>query len=161
MPFLRLGKTQSLPRRMCFEVIKDCTTVRLLLNMKRPNRNMLRSQIAIQEYRGNMTIVHKDGNIHKKSDGLRRWCSQNNIDYPAYVPQEASQKIPIEGISVIDRNTTFFEEVRISYTQDSNFSITFQLLTKDCKDNSLIHALDEIWKKPHDEGRFNLLDGII
>ncbi|MBW0531564.1 hypothetical protein O181_071279 [Austropuccinia psidii MF-1] len=45
------------------------------------------SQIAIQEYRGNMTIVHKDGNIHKKSDVLRRWPSPNNIDYPAYVPQ--------------------------------------------------------------------------
>ncbi|MBW0557265.1 hypothetical protein O181_096980 [Austropuccinia psidii MF-1] len=36
-----------------------------------------------------------------------------------------------------------------------------QLLTKDCKENSLIHALDEIWKKSYDEGRFHLLDGII
>ncbi|MBW0539752.1 hypothetical protein O181_079467 [Austropuccinia psidii MF-1] len=42
-----------------------------------------------------------------------------------------------------------------------NCRILFQLLTKDCKDNSLIHALDEIWKKSYDEGRFHLLDGII
>ncbi|MBW0549117.1 hypothetical protein O181_088832, partial [Austropuccinia psidii MF-1] len=53
-----------------FEVITDCTTVKSLLNMKTPNSHMLRWQIAIQEYRGNMTIVHKDGNIHKNADGL-------------------------------------------------------------------------------------------
>ncbi|MBW0569819.1 hypothetical protein O181_109534 [Austropuccinia psidii MF-1] len=41
-----------------FEVITDCTAVKLLLNMKTPNRHMLRWRIAIQEYRGNMTIVH-------------------------------------------------------------------------------------------------------
>ncbi|MBW0512100.1 hypothetical protein O181_051815 [Austropuccinia psidii MF-1] len=43
-----------------FEVITDCTTVKSLLNMKTPNRHMLRWQIAIQEYRGNMAIVHKN-----------------------------------------------------------------------------------------------------
>ncbi|MBW0583360.1 hypothetical protein O181_123075, partial [Austropuccinia psidii MF-1] len=48
-----------------FEVITDCTAVKSLLNMKKPNRYMLRWQIAIQEYRGNMTIVHKDWNVHK------------------------------------------------------------------------------------------------
>ncbi|MBW0476387.1 hypothetical protein O181_016102 [Austropuccinia psidii MF-1] len=129
--------------------------------MKTPNRHMLRWQIAIQEYRGNMTIVHKDGNIHKNADGLRRWPLPNNIDNPAYVPEEASPQIPIEGISVTDLNTTFFEEVRNSYTQDKNCSILCQLLNKDSKDNSLIHALDEVWKKSYNEGRFHLLDGII
>ncbi|MBW0572451.1 hypothetical protein O181_112166 [Austropuccinia psidii MF-1] len=94
-----------------------------------------------------MTIVHKDGNIHENADGLRRWPLPNNIDNPAYVPEEASPQIPIEGISVTDLNTNFFEEVRNSYTQDTNYGILCQLLTKDCKDNSLIHALDEIWKK--------------
>ncbi|MBW0573279.1 hypothetical protein O181_112994 [Austropuccinia psidii MF-1] len=33
---------------------------------------MFRWKIAIQEYRGNMTIVHKEGNINKNSDGLSR-----------------------------------------------------------------------------------------
>ncbi|MBW0547964.1 hypothetical protein O181_087679 [Austropuccinia psidii MF-1] len=55
-----------------FEVITDCTVVKSLLSMKTPNRHMLRWQIAIQEYRGNMTSVHKDLNIHKNADGLRR-----------------------------------------------------------------------------------------
>ncbi|MBW0496736.1 hypothetical protein O181_036451 [Austropuccinia psidii MF-1] len=55
-----------------FEVITDCTAFKSLLNIKTPNRHMLRWQIAIQEYRGNITIGHKDGNFHKNSDGLSR-----------------------------------------------------------------------------------------
>ncbi|MBW0502321.1 hypothetical protein O181_042036 [Austropuccinia psidii MF-1] len=112
---------------------------------------MLRWQIAIQEYRGNMTIAHNNGNIHKNANGLSRWPLPNNIDNPAYVPEEASLQILIEGITVTDLNTTFFEEVRNSYTRDKNCSILCQLLAKDCKDNFLIHALDEIWKKSYDE----------
>ncbi|MBW0527553.1 hypothetical protein O181_067268 [Austropuccinia psidii MF-1] len=144
-----------------FELITDCNAVKSLLNMKTTNRHILRWQIAIQEYRGNMTIVHKDGNIHKNADGLSRWPLPNNIDNPAYVPEEASPQMVIEGISVTDLNTTFFEEVRSCYNQDRNCSILCQLLTKDCKDNSLIHGLEEIWKKSYYEGIFHLLDGII
>ncbi|MBW0516657.1 hypothetical protein O181_056372 [Austropuccinia psidii MF-1] len=130
-----------------FEVITDFTTFKSLLIMKTPKRHMLRWQIAIQEYKGNMTIMNKDGNIHKNADELSRWTLPNNIDNPAYVPEEASPQIPIEEISVTDFNTKFFEEVISSYTQDRNCSILCQLPTKDCKDSSLIHALDEIWKK--------------
>ncbi|MBW0589902.1 hypothetical protein O181_129617 [Austropuccinia psidii MF-1] len=122
---------------------------------------MLRWQIAIQEYIVNMTIVHKDGNIPKNADGRSRWPLPNDIDNPFYVPEEASPQIPIEGISVTDLNTTFFDEVRNRFTQDKNCSTLCQLLTKDCKQNSLIHDLDEILEKSYDEGRFHLLDGII
>ncbi|MBW0534398.1 hypothetical protein O181_074113 [Austropuccinia psidii MF-1] len=144
-----------------FEVITDCTAVQSLLNMTTPNRHMLRWQIAIQEYRVNTTIVNKDGNIHKNEDLLRKWPLPNNIHNPDYAPEEASPQIPIEGTSVTDLNTTFFEEVRNSYTQDKNSSILCQLPTKDCKEKYLIHVLDEIWRKSYDEGRFHLLDGII
>ncbi|MBW0469843.1 hypothetical protein O181_009558 [Austropuccinia psidii MF-1] len=40
-----------------FDVYTDCTALKSLLNMKTTNRHMLRWQIAIQEYRGNMTIL--------------------------------------------------------------------------------------------------------
>ncbi|MBW0513264.1 hypothetical protein O181_052979 [Austropuccinia psidii MF-1] len=123
--------------------------------------HILRWQIAMQEYRGNITIAHKDGNIHQIADGLSRCPLPNNMDNLSYVSEEASPQIPIEGISVTDLNTTFFEEVTNSYTQDKNFSILCQLITKYCKDNSLIHALAEMWKKSYDEGRLHLLDGII
>ncbi|MBW0573879.1 hypothetical protein O181_113594 [Austropuccinia psidii MF-1] len=130
-----------------FELITDCTAFKSLLNMKTPNRHILRWQIAIQECRGNLTIGHKDGNIHKNEDGLSRWPLPNNIDNPAYVPKEDSPQILTEGINATDLNTTFFEEVQNNYTQDKNCSILCQLLTKDCKENSLIHALEEIWIK--------------
>ncbi|MBW0511027.1 hypothetical protein O181_050742 [Austropuccinia psidii MF-1] len=129
--------------------------------MKTPNSNMLKLEIAIQEYRGNITIVHKDGNIQKNVDRLSRCPLPNNIDNPAYVPEEAFPQIPIEGISVTNLNTSSFGEVRSGYTWDKNCRILFQLLTKYCKENSLIHASDEIWKKSYDEGRFHLLNGII
>ncbi|MBW0462843.1 hypothetical protein O181_002558 [Austropuccinia psidii MF-1] len=69
-----------------FEVITDCNAVKSLLNMKTPKRHILRWQIAIQEYRGNITRAHKAGNIHKNADGLSRWELTNTPDKPAYVP---------------------------------------------------------------------------
>ncbi|MBW0588973.1 hypothetical protein O181_128688 [Austropuccinia psidii MF-1] len=52
-----------------FEVYTDCTALKSLLNMKTTNRHMLRWQIAIQEYTGNMTIIYKEGKIHTNADG--------------------------------------------------------------------------------------------
>ncbi|MBW0558276.1 hypothetical protein O181_097991 [Austropuccinia psidii MF-1] len=129
--------------------------------MKKHNRHILRWQRAIQEYRENMTILHKDGNIHIYENELRRCPLQNDIENPAYVPEEDSSQIPIEGINVTDINITFFEEVRNSYNQDKNYSTLFQLLAKDSKDNYLINFLDEILKNSYDEGRFHLPHGII
>ncbi|MBW0467916.1 hypothetical protein O181_007631 [Austropuccinia psidii MF-1] len=81
--------------------------------MKNSNRHIPRWQIAMQEYRGNMTIVQKDENIHKNADVLRRLLLPNDIKNPSYVPEEASPQIPIEGISVTDLNITFFEEFNL------------------------------------------------
>ncbi|MBW0461864.1 hypothetical protein O181_001579 [Austropuccinia psidii MF-1] len=158
---LALEKLNYFPGGCVFEVITDCTAVKSLLNMKTPNRHMLRWKIAIQKYRNDMTIVHKDGNIHKNAAGLSRWPLTNNVDNTSYVPEKASPQIPIEGISVTDLNKKFLEEVRSSYTQDKNCRILCQLLTKYCKDNSLIHSSDKIWMKSYDEGIFHLLDGIM
>ncbi|MBW0587824.1 hypothetical protein O181_127539, partial [Austropuccinia psidii MF-1] len=141
-----------------FDVITDCNAVKSLSNMKTPNRHMLRWQIAIQEYGGNMTIVNKSGNIHKNAYGLSRWSLENTPENPAWVPQEENH---IEGICVTDIGTEFFNQVKESYKIDKNFHILSQLLMKDCKDPSLSSKLDKIWKKAYDEGRFHLLDGIL
>ncbi|MBW0564046.1 hypothetical protein O181_103761 [Austropuccinia psidii MF-1] len=82
-----------------FDVITDCNAVKSLLNMKTPNRHMLRWQIAIQEYRENMNIVHKSCNIHKNADVLSRLALASTPENPAWVPQEENH---IEGICVID-----------------------------------------------------------
>ncbi|MBW0541682.1 hypothetical protein O181_081397 [Austropuccinia psidii MF-1] len=121
-----------------FEVITDCNAVKSLLNMKTPNRHMLRWKIAIQEYRRNMTTVHKEGNIHKKADEFSRWALANTPDNPAYVPLEAETQIPIDRINVTDIWTEFFEEIRESYKQEKNCHILTSLLDKDCKDTSCV-----------------------
>ncbi|MBW0563334.1 hypothetical protein O181_103049 [Austropuccinia psidii MF-1] len=69
---------------------------------------MLRWQIAIQEYGGNMTIVHKAGNIHKNADGLSRWALPNTPENSAYVPTAAEPQFPIEGINITDVGTELF-----------------------------------------------------
>ncbi|MBW0543527.1 hypothetical protein O181_083242 [Austropuccinia psidii MF-1] len=90
-----------------FEVVTYFNAVKSLLNMKTPNRHMLRWQIAIQEYRGNMTIVHKAGNIHNNADGLSRWALPNTPENPSYVPTGAEPQIPIEGINITDVGTEY------------------------------------------------------
>ncbi|MBW0506944.1 hypothetical protein O181_046659 [Austropuccinia psidii MF-1] len=129
--------------------------------MKTPNRHILQWQIVIQENRGNMTIVHKDGNIHKNSDGLRRLPLKSDIESPNYLPEEASPQILIKGVSVTDMNTTFFDELRKIYTQDKNCSFLCQFINKDSEYNSLLNSLNERWKKSYYGGRFHLLFGII
>ncbi|MBW0529887.1 hypothetical protein O181_069602 [Austropuccinia psidii MF-1] len=95
-----------------FEVITDFNAVKSLLDMKTANRHMLRWQIAIQRYKGNITIVHKAGNTHKNADGLSRWSLANTPNKPAYVPMEAEPHISIEGIKMTDIGTEFLEEFR-------------------------------------------------
>ncbi|MBW0511861.1 hypothetical protein O181_051576 [Austropuccinia psidii MF-1] len=125
-----------------FVVITDCNAVKSLLNMKTPNRHILICQISIQEYRGNMNIVHQSGNIHKNADGLSRWGSPNKPYNNSYVPANVEPQIPIQGINITDVGTELFEEVRGSYKKKRNCHILNSLIYKDCKDT----ALDDIWK---------------
>ncbi|MBW0590937.1 hypothetical protein O181_130652 [Austropuccinia psidii MF-1] len=76
---------------------------------------MLRWMITVQEYGGNITIVHQAGNNHKKSDGLSRLKLPNTADSPAYVPENAEPQLPIEGINITDVGTELFEEAREIY----------------------------------------------
>ncbi|MBW0522865.1 hypothetical protein O181_062580 [Austropuccinia psidii MF-1] len=78
-----------------FEVITDCNAVKSLLSTKTPNRHILKWKIDIQEYRGNMTIVHKAENICKNADFLSRLALPNTPDNTAYVPENAEPQIPI------------------------------------------------------------------
>ncbi|MBW0470388.1 hypothetical protein O181_010103 [Austropuccinia psidii MF-1] len=129
-------------------VIKDCNSVRSLLNIKTPNRHMLRWQIAIQKHKENMTIIFKSGNIHKNAYGLRRWALANTPENPAWVPQEEHH---IEGICVTDIGTEFFNKAKEIYKMDENCHILFQISMKDFKYKSLSSKIDEVRKKAYDE----------
>ncbi|MBW0541283.1 hypothetical protein O181_080998 [Austropuccinia psidii MF-1] len=122
---------------------------------------MLRWQIAIKEYRGNMTIVHKAGNIHKNCDGLSRWELPNTPNNPAYIPTDGEPHITIEVINITDVGKEFFDECRKRYNQDRNFHVLTALLDKYCKNSALAYSLDDIWKKSYYNGRFHCFDGIL
>ncbi|MBW0537513.1 hypothetical protein O181_077228 [Austropuccinia psidii MF-1] len=116
------------------EVITNCNAVKSLLNMKTPNRHMLRWRIAIKDYIGNMTIVHKAGNIHKNADSLTRCAVPNTPDNPSFVPTCSDPQIPNEGINITDIGTEFFREVRDSYKLDKDCHILiFLYLTNTAK----------------------------
>ncbi|MEQ4601430.1 MAG: reverse transcriptase family protein, partial [Pseudomonas amygdali] len=66
-----------------FEVVTDCVAIRSLLTLKTPNRHMLRWQLAVQEYSGLMTIVHRAGATHGNADGLSRQPLPNDASNPA------------------------------------------------------------------------------
>ncbi|MBW0551761.1 hypothetical protein O181_091476 [Austropuccinia psidii MF-1] len=77
--------------------------------MKTTNRHMLRWQIAIQEYRGNMTIIYKEGKIQTNADGLRRSPIDNVKRNPAYDPEVAA-RIPIPLMEMDRRKNFIFYE---------------------------------------------------
>ncbi|MBW0578303.1 hypothetical protein O181_118018 [Austropuccinia psidii MF-1] len=89
------------------EVITVFNAVKLVLNMKTPNRHILRWHIAIKEYRGNMTIVHKAGNISKNAYGLSKCELPNTSDNTAYFTASSETQIPIEGINITDVGAEF------------------------------------------------------
>ncbi|MBW0564245.1 hypothetical protein O181_103960 [Austropuccinia psidii MF-1] len=92
-----------------FEVKTDCTALKSLLNMNNTNRHMLRCQIDIQEYRGNMNIIYKEGKSHTNADGLSRWPLDNVKSNPAYDPEVAA-KIPIHFMKIDRRKNFRFSE---------------------------------------------------
>ncbi|MBW0523095.1 hypothetical protein O181_062810 [Austropuccinia psidii MF-1] len=77
--------------------------------MKTTDRHMLRWKIAIQEYRGNMTIKYKEGKSHTNADGLSRWPMDNVKSNPAYDPEVAA-KIPILFMETDGRKNFRFSE---------------------------------------------------
>ncbi|MBW0585869.1 hypothetical protein O181_125584 [Austropuccinia psidii MF-1] len=73
--------------------------------MKTTNRQILKWKIAIQEYRGNMIIIYKEGKSHTNADGLSRWPLDNVKSNPAYDPEVAAN-FPIHSME-IDRKRNF------------------------------------------------------
>ncbi|MBW0531000.1 hypothetical protein O181_070715 [Austropuccinia psidii MF-1] len=77
--------------------------------MKTTNRHMLRWQIAIQEYKGNMTITYKEGKSHTNENGLSRCPLDNVKSNPAYDPEVAA-KITSNFIEIDRRKNFRFSE---------------------------------------------------
>ncbi|CAH7670055.1 hypothetical protein PPACK8108_LOCUS4728 [Phakopsora pachyrhizi] len=91
--------------------------------------HMLRWQIAIQEYRGNMKIVHKEGSLHKNADGLSRWLLPNEPENPALNADEQAE-IPIISMYVTDLEEEFLTKFREGHKTDKNTQIILNALEK-------------------------------
>ncbi|MBW0529248.1 hypothetical protein O181_068963 [Austropuccinia psidii MF-1] len=104
-----LGKLHYYLEGAVFEVYTDCTALKSILNMKNTDRHMLRWQIAIQEYRRNMTIIYKEAKIHTNVESLSRWPLDNFKTNPAY-DCEAAAKIPIHFMEVDSKKNFKFSE---------------------------------------------------
>ncbi|MBW0461921.1 hypothetical protein O181_001636 [Austropuccinia psidii MF-1] len=86
--------------------------------MNTTNRHMLRWQIAIQEYRGNITIIYKEGTSYTNADGLRRWPLDDVKRNTAHDPKVAA-KIPIHFMEIHrGKNFRFSEWAPESGTPD-------------------------------------------
>ncbi|MBW0490220.1 hypothetical protein O181_029935 [Austropuccinia psidii MF-1] len=71
---------------------------------------MLRWQIAFQEYRGNMTIIYKEGKSHTNADGLSRWPLENVKSNPDY-NIEVAAKNSIHLMEIDRRRNFIFSEL--------------------------------------------------
>ena len=89
------------------------------MNMQPPNRHMLRWQIAIQQYRGHMNIVHKAGKKNSNADVLSRWALPNTPDDPAW-SSEDEDIFPILGIHVCYFDKSYYSLVRDRYQPTLN-----------------------------------------
>ncbi|MBW0546756.1 hypothetical protein O181_086471 [Austropuccinia psidii MF-1] len=138
-----------------FEVYTDCTALKSLLNMNTTNRHMLRWQIAIQEYRGNMTIIYKEGKSHTNADGLSRWPLDNVKSNPAYDPEVAA-KIPINFME-IDRRRNF----SVSEWAPGSGTLDIQLLQQQYRSPELESQLEEPWLRAYNDKNFFLGDGLL
>ncbi|MBW0569676.1 hypothetical protein O181_109391 [Austropuccinia psidii MF-1] len=142
--------------------------------MKTTNRCMLKWQIAIQEYRGNMTIIYKEGKSHTNADGLSRWPLGNVKSNSAYGP-EVSAKIPIHFMEIDRRkNFRFSEWAPESGTLDSGntdeegretpiLGISSSELQNEFFNRSpeLESQLEEPWFRAYKVTKFLLIDGLI
>jgi hypothetical protein len=145
-----------------FEVITECIALKLLLNMKTLSRHMMRWQIAIQEWRGSMTIVHRVGFVHQNADGLSRWALPNDANNPAADLSDTIHKVPVVGILVSSLLLEFWEGVGKSYSTDSNATCLVSILkSKELSRPDLVEALAEPWKLSFLAGHFVLLDGLL
>ncbi|MBW0466837.1 hypothetical protein O181_006552 [Austropuccinia psidii MF-1] len=70
---------------------------------------MLRWQIDIQDYRGNMITISKEAKIHKNALFLSRWPTDNFKSNPAYY-SEVVAKISVHFMELERRRTFRFSE---------------------------------------------------
>ena len=145
-----------------FEVFTDCVAIRALLDLRTPNRHMLRWQLAIQEYRGRMTIIHRPGKANANADALSRFPLPNDSSNPA-ADLDVGEEPRIHALAFTELDDSFFQSVVDGYNKNSDYKVIVDSL-KDAKtsDNSIFVAVkDKKLRSYFEAGRFFLLDSLL
>ncbi|MBW0544418.1 hypothetical protein O181_084133 [Austropuccinia psidii MF-1] len=141
-----------------FEVYTDCTALKFLLNMKATKRHMLRWQRAIQEYRGNMTIIYKED--RKKNSRFSEWAPESGTPDSGDTDSEGTET-PILGISSSELHNEFFNAVMNTYSKHKQCGILLQLLQQKYRTPELQYQLEEPWLRDYKDNKFFLIDGLL
>ena len=144
-----------------FTVYTDCQAIKSLMSVKNPNRHMLRWQIAIQEHRGQMTVVHRAGKENTNADGLSRCALPNDASNPA---ADLSDDMPvIYAVAIVDMSDEWLRSVSAGMTQDTKLARIQQALRKQTPEAKKAAEVDlsADMLKDFQSGRFFLLDDVL
>jgi hypothetical protein len=155
-----------------FTIICDCKALKALLGMKTPNRHMLRWQLFIQHYHGQMTIVHRSGASHVNADGLSRAALANDSANPAAdlhdddIPEihfATHNLVPeIHAVSIVNLSEEFFDKIRDGYKEDEPLRLIVDTLSApNASKSPLLGSLPAPLKTLWDQGRFFLADDLL
>ncbi|MBW0491277.1 hypothetical protein O181_030992 [Austropuccinia psidii MF-1] len=133
--------------------------------MKTTNRHMFRGKTAIQEYRGNMTIIYKEGERNNNLDCLSIWPLDNVKGNPAYKPEVAA-KIPIHFMEIDRRKDFKFSELKFGTSEidktDPEGTVTPILgISSSELHNTFSSSLEEPWLWDYKDDEVSLIDGIL
>ncbi|MBW0467968.1 hypothetical protein O181_007683 [Austropuccinia psidii MF-1] len=152
-----------------FKVYTDCTAFKSLLNTKTTNRHMLRWRIAIQEYRGNMSIIYKEVKSHTNADG--HWIMKKNFRFSEWAPESGTPDsgntssegtdTPKLGIIPSELHTEFFNAVMKTYVKHKQCGILLQLLHQKYRSPELESQLEESWLRDYKDNKFFLIGGLL
>ncbi|MBW0539396.1 hypothetical protein O181_079111 [Austropuccinia psidii MF-1] len=136
-----------------FEVYTDCTALKSLLNMKTTNRHLLQWQIAIQEYRGNMTVIYKED--RKKNFRFSEWAPESGTLDSGNTDSKETET-PILGISSSELHNEFLSAVLKSYAKNKQCGTLMQLLQQKYRSPELESQLEEPWLRVYKDNKFFL-----
>lgn len=144
-----------------FEVYTDCQAIKSLMTVKNPNRHMLRWQLAIQEHRGHMTIIHRPGKDNQNADALSRNALPNDKENPAC---DLSDESPtIYAISLVELSDEWFRRIKEAYAKDTNVSRMIRALQLETEESQKAAETELPRKELKDFrlGLFFLMDGLL
>lgn len=144
-----------------FEVYTDCLAIKTLLSVKNPNRHMLRWQLAIQEHRGHMTVVHRPGTENRNADALSRNALPNDSSNPA---SDLEEDTPIiYSIAIVEMGDEWFTQIQTGLAEDiqlSRIATAIAKMTPEAKAAAEVGLPADVLKD-FQSGKFFLLDGTL